>query len=57
MRISLVCMESAAVIHTLNITVLFIHLSISLSLSFKYLPIKWVVKQQNPEFGKIILLG
>ena len=27
----------------------------SLSLSLKYLPIKWIVKQQNPKFGKIIL--
>ena len=45
-------MESAAVTHTYNITVFSIH--ISLSLSLKYLPIKRIVKQQNPKFGKII---
>ena len=27
------------------------------SLSLKYLPIKWIVKQQNPKFGKIMVLG
>ena len=31
-------------------------LDLSLSLSFKYLPIKWIVNQQKPKFGKIILL-
>ena len=33
----------------------FEHSSLALSLSLKYLPIKWLFKQQNPKFAKIIL--
>ena len=37
----------------------FVHssLDLSLSLSFKYLPMKWIVKKQNPKLGKMTVLG